>query len=84
MHNCSRTACQKPILGRGFRIENDSSVRGRLYCHECGERITSYDKRSVDPLKLVYEEFETDHDGNIKAGDGVAAGSEGSDGSGAS
>lgn len=69
----------------GYRIENDNTVRGQLYCYACGSGIISFNKRTpADELKLVYEVFKTDHDGNIEASDGVVAGSEGSDGSGAS
>lgn len=86
MMNCARTQCQKPILGTGYRIENNfsSSVPSRYYCMECGEAIIGYNKRTPpDEIKLVYEVFKTDHAGNIEAGDAVVAGSEGSDGSGA-
>lgn len=68
----------------GYRIENDNSLRGRLYCYACGSAIISYNLRTPpDEIKLVYEVFKTDHAGNIEASDAVATGSEGSNGFGA-
>ncbi len=87
MHNCARSKCREPILGMGFRIENDfsSSNPSRYYCYACGSAIIAFNKRTPpDEIKLVYEEFTTDHAGNIKTSDVVVAGSEGSDGFGAS
>lgn len=54
--NCSRTACNQSLEGRGhYAIWNDYSAHPpRLYCIRCGRRIIYFNERD-DKLKLRYE-----------------------------
>ncbi len=59
MSRCARKSCQHQITGVGFRIENDGSVAGQEYCHDCGSKIIGYDaSRPSDEVKLKYKTFE--------------------------